>query len=40
MDDGNQCFKKKISATCQIVMDGWQLMTLEWYHGCSYNGVA
>jgi len=48
MDDGNQSFKKKIivmltknhSGTCQILIDGWQLMMSTWYHGCSYNGVA
>ncbi len=26
--------------THQILIDGWQLMTLEWHRGCNYNGVA
>jgi hypothetical protein len=46
MDDGNQYSEKKImsknlhSARCQILIHGWQLMTLAWHHGCNYNGVA
>ncbi len=48
MDDGDQYFEKKIivmskylhNATCQILKDEWQLMTLAWHHGCNYNGVA
>jgi hypothetical protein len=48
MDDGDQYFEKKRifmfenfhSATCQILIDGWQLMTLSWQHGCNYNEIA
>ncbi len=46
MDDVDQYFQKKLmsknlhNATCQILVYGWQLMTLVWHHGCSYNGVA
>jgi hypothetical protein len=46
MDDGDQYFEKKIMsktfhcATCQILIDGWQLMMLTWHHGCNYNGLA
>jgi hypothetical protein len=48
MDDEDKYFEKKIifmsknlhSATCWILVDGWQLMTSTWHHGCSYNGVA
>ncbi len=48
MDDGDWYFKKKITFmfknlhndTCQILMDGWQLMTSTWHHECSYNGVT
>jgi hypothetical protein len=45
MDDANQFFLKKMSKNihnvmCQILIYRWQLMTLTWHHGCSYNGVA
>jgi len=47
MDDGDQYFEMNNfnvnffhNATCQILMDGWQLMTLTWHHGCSYNVIA
>jgi hypothetical protein len=47
INDGNQYFEKKIkfpkklhSAMCQVLIDGWQLMTLTLHHGCNYNGVA
>jgi hypothetical protein len=48
MNDGDQYFGKKIifmlknlhSATCQILINGWQSMTLAWHHGYSYNGIA
>ncbi len=44
MDDGDQCFKKKIffmyknlhNVMSQILIDGWQLMMLTWHHGCSF----
>jgi len=28
------------SATCQILINGWQSMTSTWHHGCNYNGVT
>jgi hypothetical protein len=42
MNHGDQYFENKInftsksvcSATCQILIDGWQSMTLTWHHGC------
>jgi hypothetical protein len=48
MDYGYQYFENKIlfmskkfhSATCQNSINGWQLMTSTWHHGCIYNGVA
>jgi hypothetical protein len=46
MDDGDQYFEKNIisknlhNATCQILIDGWQLMKFTWHHVWSYNGVA
>jgi hypothetical protein len=45
MDDGNQYFKKNKSinlhsATCHILIDGWQLMMSTWHYRCIYNGVA
>jgi len=48
MDNGSQYLEKKIifmsinfhSATCQILIDGWQLMKPTWHYGCNYNGVA
>ncbi len=46
MNDGDQYFEKKImsknfhNVMCQILINGWQSMTLAWHHGCSYNGVA
>jgi hypothetical protein len=48
MDNGDQYFKKKQifmsknlhSTTCQLLMDGQQLMTLAWHHGCNYNGIT
>jgi hypothetical protein len=37
--------KKKLcknlhNVTCEILMNGWQLMMLAWHHGCSYNGFT
>jgi hypothetical protein len=46
VDSDNKYLEKKIisnffhNATCQILINGWQLMTLIWHHGCKYNGVA
>jgi hypothetical protein len=46
MDDGDQYYEKKFmsknlhNAMCQILINGWQLMTSTWHHGCSYNEVA
>jgi len=45
MDDGDQYFEKKISiffhsATCQIFIDGWQLMMSSSHNVCNYNGVT
>jgi hypothetical protein len=42
MDDGDQYFKKKKvqnvhNATCQFLINGWQLMMLAWNHMCNYN---
>jgi hypothetical protein len=28
------------SAMCEILMDGWKLVTSTWRYGCSYSGVA
>jgi histidinol phosphatase-like enzyme len=28
------------NAMWQILIDGWQLITSIWHHGCSYNGVV
>jgi hypothetical protein len=46
MDNGDQYFEKKILCPKIFIMphvkfliDVWQLMTLTWHHGCSYNGV-
>jgi len=46
LDDGDQYIEKKImsknlhNATCQILIHGWQLMTLAWHHVCNYNGIT
>jgi hypothetical protein len=32
--------KKFHNATCQILMDEWELITSTWHYGCSYSGVA
>jgi hypothetical protein len=46
MDNGDQYFKKKLcpknlhTATCQILIDKWQLMKSTLHRGCSYNEIA
>jgi hypothetical protein len=42
MDNGDQYFKKKnlYNDMCQILINGWQLMTSIWHHGCSYYGIT
>jgi len=48
MNDGVQYFENKIifmsenlhSATCWILIYGWQSMMSTWHHGCNYYGVA
>jgi len=40
LNDGDQYFKKtfiqkSLYATCEILMDGWKLVMVAWYHGCS-----
>jgi uncharacterized protein (UPF0276 family) len=46
MDDGDQYFEEKFmskifhNTTCQILIDGWQLMMLAWHHEFSYYEVA
>ncbi len=42
-NDGDQYLKKLksnffYSAMCQILMDGWELVTLAWRYGCSCSG--
>ncbi len=45
MDNREKKFEKDImsknlhNVTCQILINGWQLMTSTWHHGCIYNGV-
>jgi hypothetical protein len=49
MNNGDQYFEKKRnfyvknylhSATCQILIDGWQSIMSAWHHGYNYNEVA
>jgi hypothetical protein len=45
IDDGDQYFKNIKSknphnAMCQILMDGWKLVTSTWCYNCSCNEVA
>jgi hypothetical protein len=28
------------SAMCQVLMDGWKLLTSTWCYGCSCSGIA
>jgi hypothetical protein len=44
MDNGDQYFnffmsKNLHNATCEILINGWQLMALAWHNECNYNGV-
>jgi hypothetical protein len=44
MDDGDEYFnffmsKNLPNVMCQNLIDGWQLMTSTWHHGCSYNWI-
>jgi len=38
--DYNFMSKNLHSVECQILKDGWQLITTTSHHGCNYNGIA
>jgi len=45
IDNGNQYFKKIRSKNChsatfQILMNGWKLVTSTWHYGCSCSAIA